>query len=270
MPEKKEQKIVVFTGLTENDNYLILYGIKIASIFRKELCLFYNISGKKPGRDFILKKLEGYETVVRKEIPALKVSALVLSGNMEELIGRLSDKHEAILVVASTPDYKILSKAVRQSPVPFLFTSPGEKKIPEFKNIVIPVDLRKEMKDAALWGSYFGRFNNAGLKIIAAGDSSKESKRLVAKNVIGMKKLFTKLAIDFHLFKGTKSSFSIQFEALDSAKQTGADLLIILGSSVITPIDLLIGLPEKKVIKRAGSLPVMIINPRTDMYILCE
>jgi hypothetical protein len=60
------------------------------------------------------------------------------------------------------------------------------------------------------------------------------------------------------------------FEALEFALSENADLLILLGSSVITPLDWLIGLPERKIIRNAGNLPVLLVNPRRDNYILCD
>jgi hypothetical protein len=47
MSENKEQKIVVLLSLTDTDKNLILNGIRIASIFNKELCLCYNHSKKE-------------------------------------------------------------------------------------------------------------------------------------------------------------------------------------------------------------------------------
>ncbi|MEN8117041.1 MAG: hypothetical protein ABFS16_08690, partial [Bacteroidota bacterium] len=79
-----------------------------------------------------------------------------------------------------------------------------------------------------------------------------------------------KFNIRHKVFKGTKSSFRNSFEALELALSSNSNLLILLGSSTITPIDLLVGLPERKIIKLAGKLPVLVVNPRRDNYLLCE
>jgi hypothetical protein len=89
-------------------------------------------------------------------------------------------------------------------------------------------------------------------------------------NVAICKKLFQKFKIEHKIFRGTKSSLQNSFEALELALSSESDLLVILGSSTITPLDLLIGLPEKKIINRAENLPVLFINPRRDNYILCD
>ena len=47
MDEKKRQKVFVVLSLDESDKVLIINGIKISSIFRKELCLLYNSRGNE-------------------------------------------------------------------------------------------------------------------------------------------------------------------------------------------------------------------------------
>jgi hypothetical protein len=144
------------------------------------------------------------------------------------------------------------------------------EQLSEFKKLILPIDLRKENAESALWCSYFGRFNSAGIVVVAANDKDKDEQKQVNVNVAVSKKLFQKFKITYKIFRGTKSSLQNSFEALELALSSGSDLLVILGSSVITPLDLLIGLPERKIINRAGKLPVLVVNPRKDNYILCD
>jgi len=134
----------------------------------------------------------------------------------------------------------------------------------------MPVDIRKENSDAALWCSWFGRFNKSEVVVIGANDKDREMQKMVGHNILLAKKLFNKFQIRHKVYKGIKSSLGNAFEALELAKSSESDLLVILGSSTITPLDWLIGLPERKIIKQAEQLPVLFINPRRDNYILCD
>ncbi|NCB07426.1 MAG: hypothetical protein EOM73_04610 [Bacteroidia bacterium] len=271
MTEKKEQKIVVFLSLAPSDKTLILNGIKIASIFRKELCLLYNYPGsKKKFHTGYQSKLMDYTQPIRNEIPGLKVSTLLLSEPVCELPEKLSDELEAIFLIAPSSKFSAYSKAVTRSPVPFLFVNETLEKVPVYNKLVLPVDLRKENEDSVMWSSYFGRFSGAEIVVVAAGDQRKENQEQVTRNVMMAKKLFRKFNIVHKIYKGEHSSLRNGFEALELALHSNADLLVILGSSVITPLDLLVGLPERKIIKKAGKLPVLMINPRKDNYILCD
>ena len=271
MTEVKHQKIIVFLSLTETDKNLILNGIRIATIFKKELCLCYNHSKKeKQLIEEISIKLTNYLIPIKNELPGLKISTLILSESLSKIPEKLADDHEAILMLAGTHEFKKYAKSLEESSVPFLFVNVKEQVFSEFKKLILPIDFRKENQDCMLWGSYFGRFNSSGIVVVAANDKAKEEQRQVAVNVALGRKWFQKFKIEHKVFKGSKSSFQNAFEALELALSSESDLLILLGSSTITLVDLLIGLPEKKITKRAGKLPILIINPRKDNYILCD
>jgi len=271
MAEVKHQKIIVFLTLSKTDKNLILNGIRIATIFKKELCLCYNYSKKeKNEKEQFKEKLTSYLNPVKNELPGLKISTLLLSESLTNLPEKLADDFEAILMIAGSGEFKKYAKSVAESSVPFLFVNEKEEDFSEFKKLILPIDLRHENSDSAIWCSYFGRFNSSGVIVVAANDKGKEEQKQVTVNVALSKKLFQKFRIEHKIFRGTKSSLQNSYEALELALSSKSDLLVILGSSVITPLDLLIGLPEKKIIGRAGNLPVLIVNPRKDNYILCD
>jgi len=271
MADEKAQKIVVFLQFNEFDKNLILNGIRIAVLFKKELCLLSHLEKNKAGeKEEIKSALFAYTIPIKSEIPDLPVSTLILSDKLRYLPEKLADDYEAILLLAGALQFSKFAKALRESPVPFVFVNEGITEISTFKKLVLPLDLRKENTDSMLWCSYFGRFNGSGIVVVAASDTNKDNQKQVKLNITFAKKLFGKFEIEYKIFKGTHSSLKNSFEGLDLALSSGCDLLVILGSSTITPLDLLIGLPEQKIIKRAGNLPVLVVNPRRDNYILCD
>lgn len=271
MTERKEQKIAVLTENADSDKNLILHGIKLAASFHKEVCFVF-VQEKKKKADSELAKtiLEGYRKIVNRDIPSLRVHTVFLNEDPVKAIHPLVDEQEVILIIARQALYRKWSRAVRHSPVPFLFVNEKQTTISDYKKVILPIDLRKESKDAILWASYFARFHHSGINAIAARDKMKENKKSVQKNILWLKKLFSTFNLGIKVFKGQTNSLKIQFEALDLAKQSDADLLIVLGSSYVSVIDRLIGLPEKKIVKNAGLLPVLLINPRKDIYHLCD
>src|SRR5210317_1749564 len=97
MTNTKEQKVIVFTELKPSDNTLILNGIKIASIFKKELCLVYNYKRQEKKNHLKFKdKLHTYLEPIKSELPGLKVSTLLLSENRHDIADMLADDFEAI------------------------------------------------------------------------------------------------------------------------------------------------------------------------------
>lgn len=270
MTKNKEQKILVSIEKNENDQVLIKHGIKLAFIFKKELCLvWHHSSGKKQEHAQTKDLLNNYAKRIKSDIPNLPVSSLILSGNKSSVPDVLAENHEGIIFIANAENYRRYTSMLSESPIPFLFVHPQSAML-EYNHLVQPLDLRKENSDGSLWCSYFGRFNQAEIVAVAANDSSKEDQSGVAKNVLLSKKLYQKFEIKHKVYKGTRSSFRNSYEALELAHASDCNLFVMLGSSSITPLDYLVGLPERKIIKRAGKLPVMVINPRRDNYILCD
>ena len=145
MSEVKYQKIVVFLSFNEYDKNLILNGIRLASIFKKELCLFHNYSKKEKSKaEFYKEKLSDYTVFVKNEIPGLKVSTMLSSESITYLPEKLADDYEAIVLVVDSNNYKKYKNAIAESPVPFMFINGKNEKVSEFKKIILPIDFRKE------------------------------------------------------------------------------------------------------------------------------
>lgn len=271
MPDVKTQKTVVLLSMEDTDKNLIINGIIISTIFQKELCLCYNHKKKEKSElEKIKTQLQSYLIPIKNELPNLKVSTLLLSLSPVSLPETLADDYEAIIIITGTGKFQKFSKLLAETAVPFLFVNEKSEQYSTFKKLVLPVDLRKENSESAVWCSYFGRFNSAGIVVVAANHKQKDEQRQIKTNLALAKRLFQKFKIEHKIFIGSKSSLQNSFEALELAHSSKSDLLVILGSSVITPIDLLVGLPEKKIISQAGNLPVLVINPQKDNYILCD
>ncbi len=269
MEQKKEQKIIVLLSFTSSDKNIILYGIRLASVFGKELCLTHIANRRNlKFKNEYEQKLNDYLKPVNREMPGLKTSVLVINEHFRDMPEILADNHEAILLVANSGEYKKFSKSVTESPVPFLFVNP-DAEVSEFKKIVMPVDLRKTTSDSSLWSAWFGKFAKSEVTVIASDDKNRDSRQQVTSNIRFSKKLYQEFNVKHKIIKGTRTSLQISYEALNFAHSQKAGLFILLGSSHITPLDKLIGLPERKIIQNAKNLPVLLINPRRDNYALC-
>ncbi len=174
------------------------------------------------------------------------------------------------MLVAGASRFRKLSAALLASPIPFLFIDEHLPFESNFRKVVFPVDLRPQNKDAMKWILYFGKHNQSEIVAVGASDTSKASRQQVAGLLTALKNLLTKSAIPHKIYRGSRSSLSIHEEGLATAKQLDAGLLVLLGSSTVTLLDLVLGLPEAKIIRRAGPLPVLVVNPRRETYLVCE
>jgi nucleotide-binding universal stress UspA family protein len=269
MSKPEIQKIAVYLSLTLNDTNLVAAGARLAGIFKKELKFIHVVIGSAPPVN-AEEKFREYSENVERLSPGLKVSATILKNPGRQLSRILSDELEIIILVAGAGKFRELSEPLRSSPVPFLFINENEKFSCDFRKIIIPVDMRKQNKDSLIWSAFFGRNNKSEIIAIGASDRSKESRKEVAAHLKSLKSLLVKSDVEHKIYKGTRGSMSVQWEALETAGRLGADMIILLGSTYITWLDRLLGLPEEKMIRKAGSLPVLIVNPRRETYLVCD
>jgi hypothetical protein len=264
-----EQKIIVVCDFTERMNEVIVHGIKLASFLRIELCLFATYPNKSE-KATLQEKLIDMTYYVKQQIDSLVVSSLILKGSMLENVNVVSDKYNAVLVVLHRQMHRSGLKALRESHIPFLFVEGILPENLDYKQVVLPLDIRKASKETALWASYFGKYNRAEISVLLASEKQPEEQKLMSKNTDFIKLFFKNTQVDYRLESGRSSSWGILSEGLERAKTAQAGLLIFAGSTYVSLLDKLIGLPEQKILKKAGTLPVLIINPRRELYVMCE
>jgi hypothetical protein len=159
---------------------------------------------------------------------------------------------------------------LKDSSIAFLFVQGISPDFLAYKNVLVPLDYRKATKDTALWASFLGRLNKALVQIVYAHEKDMEQANLIIKNLNFFKRFLSNLKVKHQAVEGKTSSWGIFSETLKSAGQLGGDVMIIAGSASISLLDIIIGLPEKKVISKSGDLPILIINPRREICMVCD
>jgi hypothetical protein len=269
MTQISDQKIIVVCDFSEQMNEVIVHGARMADLLRKELCLF-GLWKNKTQKSEIQEKLSGICRSLKNRLPELQISNLILKNSLSDNIVKLVDEYNAVLVVLHQSEVTSSLKAFRESSIAFLYVSGSSPEYLQYKNVLVPVDYRKASKETSLWASYFGRFNRSQIQVIYARETNRDDEALLMRNVRFFEKFLSSLNVRHHLVAGKSSSWGICRETLDRASEWAGDVMIFSGSSSITLIDLLIGLPERRIVKNAGGLPVLLINPRKDICMLCD
>ncbi|MFI3296407.1 MAG: universal stress protein [bacterium] len=175
------------------------------------------------------------------------------------------DENDAALIVCEidkredTQKYLNLLRDIR---VPYIFTKPSQTF--ELKHIALPITFLIEEKEKAPFASSFARSFNADITIYQPKDYGTKAQQ----NIDAISTLFNSLNVDYKISKGSKGSDKIEFEAL-KLSQTDHQLIIISASREYGLDDIILGPKERKIINQA-TIPVMVINPRGDLYALCD
>ncbi len=112
---------------------------------------------------------------------------------------------------------------------------------------------------AATW------FYGAEIILFPANDSGSKAKITTNK----MEQLFDKFELRYITRKAEKDSFKVEKEAVQIAPKENIDIILISASREYGLDDLLFGPKEQHIIKASGT-PVLLVNPRGDLYALCD
>jgi len=269
MAGNPDQKIIVICDFTDQMKEVIMHGISLARALGKELCLT-GCWKDKEHKSMVQEKLIRATESIRPKFPELRISSLLIKNSLNDNIEKLVDEYDAVLVILHKTAVKLGLKALRESSIAFLFVQGSSPDYLAYKNVLVPLDYRKATKDTALWASFLGRLNQAMVQIVYAHEKDMEQANLIIRNLNFFKRFLSNLKVKHQAVQGKSSSWGIFSETLDCANKLGGDVFVIAGSATITLLDMIIGLPEKKIIRKSGELPILIINPRKEICMVCD
>lgn len=145
------------------------------------------------------------------------------------------------------------------------------KKLPEahdFQKVVLPIDIERQAKEKALWAGYFSRFYQATILILKPRYKDSGLNKQVSDNIAFVEKLYQNLDISYQI-EEIESPQNIDLQSIDYAMLANATLTVITMTKYFTLGDLLLGPKEKKIIGNVQGFPVLCINQRDDLYVLC-
>ncbi len=157
-----------------------------------------------------------------------------------------------------------LLNACRELRIPYmLYKNSFEKLLTE--KILLPVNFLEEELKKAQFASAFGRFCNSEIHILQANDYGTKA----ATNVVRMQELFSKFDLKVQVEKAKDDSFKVDKEAVNKAIELKAGLIIVTASREYGLDDIFFG-PREQHLIRKSFIPLLIVNPRADLYALCD
>lgn len=137
-----------------------------------------------------------------------------------------------------------------------------------FQQVVLPLDIERQTKEKALWAGYFNRFYQAAIHIVYPDYQDSGLKQQVADNIAFVEKLYQNLDIRYEMHV-VNPPRNMDLFGISYAETTGATLSVAMMTGYRTLGDWLTGPRERKIIANPQQFPVLCINPREDLYVLC-
>jgi nucleotide-binding universal stress UspA family protein len=268
--ESLNHSIVVpydFTGMAKNAvaHSVILaarlnVGVTLLHIVRKK----DDIAGREKDLAAEVEKLSAEMNI--------KFAFMVREGSIFKTINRVARELDATIIVMGTHGVKGMQKltgsralkVILGSKIPFLVVQEAPKPDFSYRNIVFPVDFKSENKEKLKWVQFMSQYFKSNTILFA--DSSKDGvvEKRTRANLLFCKSFLEENKINYELvLAGHDLPFSE--ETLKHAVDNNADLIIIMTSRDITFHAYILGAQEQYMIANSAKIPVMVINPRSDL-----
>lgn len=197
---------------------------------------------------------------------------LIRVGSIFKTINRAANEINATLIVMGTHGLRGIQKltgsyalkVIVGSKIPFLVVQDAPKPNLEYKNLVFPVDFKTENKEKLKWVEFMHQYFNSKAVLLSSASKEGDVDKRTRANLQFCKTFLEERKIDYDLVLADKDK-SLSQETIDYTAKNDADLIIIMTTRDISFHDYIIGAQEQYMIANAEKLPVMVINPRTDL-----
>ncbi len=183
------------------------------------------------------------------------------------------DNNEDIRLIECANDKRTIQKHLnecREERRPYVFVT-NTMNIKPLHRLLVPVSMLEEETYKAEICTYLARKTGAHIILLQANDYGSHARQNVNRIVTHIKAVMERTGeqISYEVAQAKKDSFSLVREASERQRDFRHDLLILTASRDYGLDDILFGPPERKAIQRA-LVPVMLVNPREDLFSLCD
>ncbi|MDR0873613.1 MAG: hypothetical protein LBN27_09165 [Prevotellaceae bacterium] len=248
----------IFIALTKNNfpRKALEYAEKAAKSFNKEICLI-SIDDNLD----VAEQAAAFQTETSVKINFVE-------GNRAKTFAETLEEHEASMVVfelsKQNRNIAFLLKISRELRIPYIFVKEDFAEI-SFQKVLVPVTFLVEEREKGRFASGLGRFLQSEILLLTANDYGSKAQ----SNTNAIKTLLDKFSLKYEVAKAQKDSYKAEMEAVQNAANYGATLAIITASREYGLDDIIFGAKEQHIVKRA-EIPIMLLNPRADLYVLCD
>ena len=183
------------------------------------------------------------------------------------------ENNEDIRLIECANDRRTIQRYLnecREERRPYVFVT-NTMTVKPLNRLLVPVSMLEEETYKAEICTYLARKTGAHIILLQANDYGSHAKQNVNRIVTHIKAISEKTGepISYEVAMARKDSFGLVREASERQRDFRHDLLILTASRDYGLDDILFGPPERKAIQQA-LVPVMLVNPREDLFSLCD
>ena len=293
MPKnKKDQFVIAYLADLVGSTPVVDYARALSSFLKKGLILLFVCDNKYT--KLSPTEAQSHLITIKNRYPDEDISFCALKGKTREVISLLPTALGGVVVVAgvnkkASPlkptnprrvmhDFGLcrtayLTVQLSRHPDPHCELDPQSPHPSiNLRDVAFRIDYNRESKEKLIWASYFARFNGSRLHVLHEQYNDSGLRAKLDNNMRFLDKFFASLKVGYETEIMPSVANFPDREAAKQASQKGYGLLVCLTTDTreLDVVDWFIGVQETRVVKNKQQLPVLFINPRDDLYVLCD
>lgn len=213
-------------------------------------------------KGLVLLNVSDNPAAAEPRLAALSPHYMALRGNLKDAVNGLPERVGTVLFVVQAR--KHLFRDFSDCRVAYLVV---QRPYSSLRQVALTVDHRKESKEKYIWASYFARFGHCRLTAHHYDYRDEGLRYKCRANLQFMRKLYDSLGIACDeqslLRRGSYPDCSL-------LQATPPDLLVAITTKEMDLLEWFAGTQEDRTLFNKSQTPILYLNPRDDIYVLCE
>lgn len=278
MAEKKDQYIVAYIADYNNVDIVLSYSLMLSLYLRKGIILLRVCDPKYTTET--TDEAEEKIKALRQRLPDNVFSTyIVLKGKTADVIELLPKAFNAVAIAGAVDKSdkksachpKNLLRDFAKCKVAYLLAQePPKDYASVVGKVAFALDFKKESKDKLIWASYFPRFFGSQLWVLSYNYTDEFLRNKWYSNMKFMDKMYKNLQVTYQKADLGKPKMFVDVVALEKARELGIGLLICTTTAEKDVMEYFIGVQEERTIVNEHKIPILFLNPRDDLYVLCD
>ena len=275
----KDQFVIAYLADLTLCDEVVSHACHLARMLQKGLILLY-VEDKKYGG---LSTSEAVPKLLAIEAahPDVNPAHVAMRGSTKEVVNALPTLLNGVIAVAGvslqarrrrpTHPREVL-RLFAECKIAYLAVQTPLLDAEAYRHVAYGIDFRKESKEKLIWASYFARFNGSRLTMLHFDYRDEGLRTKWNNNVRFMNRFFKGVGITYGQETVLGQALFPETLVCDTAAKIGSGLFISVTTDTrdLDIIEWFAGVQEHRTIRNSHKIPVLFLNPRDDIYVLCD
>lgn len=277
----QDHNVLVPVDFSDLSKHALFHGAKMANLFNDSITLLHTLETgglfsfiDKTNKDLLYegtnKKMDDLIRDLNAQYPNIKVNKLIKEGKPHKVIVETAEdvKCDAI-VMGSNGEAGIekllgstASKVITGANVPVVVVKRSPKR-PDYKKIVLPIDLTKETKQKVGMAVHLAKKYNSEVHVIAEAEGDEFLRNKINHSMRQIENILDEHGVKWisKITDAQNYPGHIGDDTIKYSEEIDADMILIMAQQETGLTDLFIGSQSQQVINRS-HIPVMCILPK--------